>query len=230
MPEQPELSVIIPVYNENATIAEIIRRVGAVSISHEIIVVDDGSTDGTRQTLEALSSQQSFRLILHQHNQGKGAAVRSGIREAKGRWVIFQDADLEYDPRDYLVMLQPLREGKADVVFGSRFLGVHRVLFFWNYLANKALTFLTNALFNADLSDMETCYKAFRREVLQSFQIRSNRFDLEPEITAKVLKRKYRVYEVPISYAGRDYSEGKKITWKDGVIAFWTLIRYRFTD
>jgi len=226
----PELSVIIPVYNEKSTVEEILRRVKSVEISKEIIVVDDYSTDGTREILKALQPEDHLHVMYQSQNQGKGAAVRAGLEKAQGKWVIFQDADLEYDPKDYFIMLEPIQDGRADVVYGSRFLGVHRVLLFWNYMANKALTFLTNALYNADLSDMETCYKAFRREILQSFKIRSNRFDIEPEITAKVFKRKYRVYEVPISYAGRDYSEGKKITWRDGLIAFWILIKYRFVD
>lgn len=226
----PELSVIMPVYNEKQTIQEIIQLVQAVEIDKEIIVIDDCSTDGTREILQQLPPADNLILLFQERNQGKGAAIRAGIEKARGQWVIFQDADLEYDPQDYFIMLKPLREGKADVVYGSRFLGIHRVLLFWNYLANRFLTFLTNALYNSDLSDMETCYKAFRREVVQSFTIRSNRFDLEPEVTAKVLKRKYKVFEVPISYAGRDYSEGKKITWKDGLIAFWTLIKYRFVD
>jgi len=225
-----ELSVIIPVYNEKVTIEEILRRVRAVDISKEIVLVDDCSTDGTREILQSLPPEDNFHIVYQERNQGKGAAIRAGIKKATGDYVIFQDADLEYDPQDYFELLKPLRDGRADVVYGSRFLGVHRVLLFWNYLANKALSFLTNALYNSDLSDMETCYKVFRREVLSSFKIRANRFDLEPEVTAKVLKRKFRVYEVPISYSGRDYSEGKKITWKDGVIAFWTLIKYRFKE
>lgn len=227
---EAELSVIIPVYNEIATIEEILQRVNAVEISKEIIIVDDGSTDGTRDFLSGLPEEGPYRVIFHKRNQGKGGAVRTGIQHAEGQYVIFQDADLEYDPQDYHVMLQPLRDEKADVVYGSRFLGVHRVLLFWHYVANKLLTFLTNALYNTNLSDMETCYKAFRREVIQGITIRSNKFDLEPEITAKVLKKRYRLFEVPISYAGRDYSEGKKITWFDGVMALWTLIRYRFAD
>ena len=226
----PELSVIIPVYNERATIEEILKRVRAVDISLEIIAVDDCSTDGTRQYLQGLPESDDFRLILHEKNSGKGAAIRTGITEAKGDYVIFQDADLEYDPQDYLDLIKPLRQGKADVVYGSRFLGVHRVLLFLNYVANKTLTLMTNALYNCNLTDMETCYKMFKREIIQGIRIRSNRFDLEPEITAKILKRKYKLFEVPISYAGRDYSEGKKISWKDGVMAFWTLLKYRFMD
>jgi len=226
----PELSVIMPVYNERATIEEILQRVQAVEIDKEIVVVDDCSTDGTREYLQSLPPSSDLRLILHERNQGKGAAIRTGIRQATGTYVVFQDADLEYDPQDYLQLIKPLRQGKADVVYGSRFLGVHRVLLFLNYVANKMLTFLTNALYNCNLTDMETCYKMFRREIIQGIRIRSNKFDLEPEITAKVLKRKCRVFEVPISYAGRDYCEGKKITWFDGVMAFWTLIKYRFMD
>lgn len=226
----PELSVIVPVYNEKATIEEILRRIRSVDISKEIIIIDDASTDGTREILQNLPPEDGLQVIYQERNRGKGAAVREGVKKATGQYIVFQDADLEYDPQDYLQLIKPLRDGRADVVYGSRFLGVHRVLLFWNYLANKALSFLTNALYNADLSDMETCYKMFRCEVLQSFEIRSNRFDLEPEVTAKLLKRKYRLYELPISYAGRDYSDGKKITWKDGVAAFWTLIKYRFVD
>ncbi len=226
----PELSVIIPVYNERETIEEILNQVRAVDITKEIIIVEDCSTDGTREYLEQMPKSDDLRIVFHEHNRGKGAAVRSGIAKATGDYVVIQDADLEYDPNDYGVLIEPLRKGKADVVYGSRFLGSHRVLLFWNYIANRFLTFLTNALYNCNLSDMETCYKMFRREVIQGITLRSNRFDIEPEITAKILKNHYRVFEVPISYAGRDYDEGKKITWKDGVAALWTLLKYRFTD
>jgi len=226
----PELSVIVPVYNEKATVEEILRRIKAVDITKEIIIVDDGSTDGTREILQAMPPEDGLQIHYQERNQGKGAAIRTGVAQAKGRWVVFQDADLEYDPEDYNILIAPLRDGRADAVYGSRFLGVHRVLLFWNYLANKCLTLLTNALYNTDLTDMETCYKMFRREVIQGIRIRSNSFNLEPEVTAKILKKKWRLYEVPISYSGRDYSDGKKITWKDGVIAFWTLLKYRFMD
>ena len=226
----PELSVIVPVYNEKATVEEILRRIKAVDITKEIIIVDDGSTDGTREILQAMPPEDGLQIHYQERNRGKGAAIRTGVAQAKGRWVVFQDADLEYDPEDYNILIAPLRDGRADAVYGSRFLGVHRVLLFWNYLANKCLTLLTNALYNTDLTDMETCYKMFRREVIQGIRIRSNSFNLEPEVTAKILKKKWRLYEVPISYSGRDYSDGKKITWKDGVIAFWTLLKYRFMD
>jgi glycosyltransferase involved in cell wall biosynthesis len=226
-----KLSVIIPCYNEKDTVEEIIRRVRAVGLAHEIVLVDDGSTDGTRDVLAGIAPSDDLKIILHERNMGKGAAVQTGFRSATGDIFLIQDADLEYDPRDYPILLKPLQEGISKVVYGSRFLGGPRkAMFFWNMVANRMLTFVTNVLYDAILSDMETCYKAFLAEVIRDIPLRSRRFDFEPEVTAKVLKRGYRIYEVPISYNGREWEEGKKITWKDGVIAFWTLIRYRFTD
>lgn len=235
MPGAPLLSVIVPVYNENATIEELLRRVGAVTVAKEIVVVNDGSTDGTLDTLLYLNQESSFntefRLFSHDANQGKGAAVRRGIKESKGDIILIQDADLEYDPRDYSQLLQPILDGRADVVYGSRFLGgTHRALYFWHYAGNRFLTLLSNMLTDLNLSDMETCYKVFRREVFDKVTIKSNRFDFEPEITAKVAKNGFRVYETPISYSGRSYEDGKKITWRDGVKAIWALFRYRLFD
>ncbi len=223
--------MIIPCYNEITTIEEIVAAVKAVDIVYEIIIVDDGSTDGTRDILPRFDGDPMVHVIYHDHNQGKGAAVRTGFKAAKGEVMLIQDADLEYDPREYPSLLKPLEEGKVKVVYGSRFLGGPRkTMFFWNMVANRGLTMITNILYNAILSDMETCYKVFRREVVNDLHLRSRRFEFEPEITAKVLKRGYRIYEVPISYNGREWNEGKKIKWTDAPIAAWTLIRYRFTD
>jgi glycosyltransferase involved in cell wall biosynthesis len=225
-----KLSVIMPCYNEKKTIEEIIRQVLDVDLAHEIVIIDDGSTDGTRDILSTLESD-IVRVILHEQNKGKGAAVSTGFKNATGDVFIIQDADLEYDPRDYHVLLKPIQEGRAKVVYGSRFLGGPRkTMFFWNMVANKFLTLVTNILYNTILSDMETCYKVFRADVVQDITIRSRRFDFEPEITAKVLKKHIRIYEVPISYNGREWDEGKKIRWYDGPIALWTLIRYRFSN
>ncbi len=225
------LTVIIPVYNEIGNIEEILKRVKATKKASEIIVVDDGSQDGTRDILSALDGKQKVRVILHEKNQGKGAAVRTGLDAARGEILLIQDADLEYDPRDYPTLLKPLEEGIADVVYGSRFLGgPRRVAMFWHMVANKMLTFLTNILYNTILSDMETGYKVFRRKVVEGMRLRSKRFDFEPEFTAKVLKRHYRIYEVPISFNPRDYSQGKKIKLKDAFEAVWTLLKYRFVD
>jgi len=225
-----KISVVIPVFNERETIVEILSRVRRVldSRDSEIVVVDDGSTDGTREELRRV---EGIRLIEHERNQGKGAALRTAFDAAAGDVVIVQDADLEYDPRDYPRLLEPIEDGRADVVFGSRFLGgPHRVLFFWHYLANKTLTWLSNVFTNLNLSDMETGYKVFRRPILAKIRIRSDRFNFEPEITAKVAKLRCRVYEVPISYSGRTYEEGKKIGARDGLSALWAIIKFRFVD
>jgi len=226
----------MPVYNEEATLEEIVRRVmeADAGLAKELIIVDDGSTDGTREVLEGLKkrySEEDIKIFYQDPNQGKGAAVRRAFAQATGDILIIQDADLEYDPADYSKLLQPILEGKADVVYGSRFLGgPHRVLLFWHYVGNKFLTTLTNTLYNINLSDMETCYKALKKEVIRSFTLKQNRFGIEPELTAKVAKRGFRLYEVPISYSGRGYEEGKKITWRDGFRALWVLFKYRFRD
>jgi glycosyltransferase involved in cell wall biosynthesis len=225
-----KISVVIPVFNERATIAAVIERVRAALAGREseIVVVDDGSSDGSRDVLRGIVG---IRFLEHAENQGKGAALRTGFAAVEGDVVIVQDADLEYDPRDYPKLLEPIEDGRADVVFGSRFLGgPHRVLFFWHYVANKLLTWLSNAFTNLNLSDMETGYKVFRREVLQAIRIRSDRFNFEPEITAKVAKGRFRVYEVPISYSGRTYEEGKKIGFVDGLSALWSIVKFRFVD
>ena len=226
-----KVSVIIPVYNEEATIEEILRRVEAEEIATEILVIDDGSTDGTREKLASLNEEGNLRVILHDRNQGKGAAVRTGFQNATGDVFLIQDADLEYDPRDYPTLIQPIEEGIADVVYGSRFLGgPRRTTMFWHMVANKLLTFMTNLLYNTILSDMETGYKVFKREIVDGMKIHANSFDFEPEFTAKILKKKVRVYEVPISFNPRDYDEGKKIGFIDAFQAVWTLIKYRFVD
>ncbi len=223
------LSVIIPVYNEKNTIAEVVANVLGTPHEKEVVVVDDGSTDGTREVLATLDDPR-VRVILHERNQGKGAALRTGFAAARGDVLLIQDADLEYDPSDYPVLLKPIEMGKADVVYGSRFKGSGRAFMFLHYVANKTLTLITNILFNSILTDMETGYKVFRREVLDGVTIRSNRFNFEPEITAKVLKKKVRLVEVPIQYYGRGYEEGKKIGFKDAVEALWALIKFRFMD
>jgi glycosyltransferase involved in cell wall biosynthesis len=225
-----EISVIIPVFDEKATIQKVIELVQQAPYQKEIIVVDDGSSDGTREILQQSLWPENVRIFYHETNMGKGAAIRTGIAYATRDVIVIQDADLEYDPRDLEVVLKPIIDGKADVVYGSRFMGIHRAFLFWHYLGNKLLTLITNILYNNMLTDMETGYKAFRAPVLKSITIRSNRFDFEPEITAKVLKRNYRIYEVPIYYAGRDYVEGKKITWRDAFPALWALVKYRFVD
>jgi glycosyltransferase involved in cell wall biosynthesis len=225
------LSVIIPIFNEARTLQEILRRVRATGLADEIILVDDCSQDGTRAQLESLREQEGIKVILHEKNRGKGAAVRSGIQAAGGEILLIQDADLEYDPRDYPTLLKPIQEGIADVVYGSRFLGgPRRVTMFWHMLANQLLTFTTNLLYNTILSDMETGYKVFRRQVVQGIKLRANRFDFEPEFTAKVLKHHHRIFEVPITFNPRDYSEGKKIKLKDAFAAIWALLKYRFVD
>jgi len=226
----PLLSVVIPVYNERNFVAELVSRVLAEDYDMEVLLIDDGSTDGSREIIAGLAEQHpQVHVQLHEANQGKGAALRTGFRSARGDFILIQDADLEYDPRDYGKLLEPLLDGRADVVFGSRFLGgPHRVLNYHHYLANRFLTMLSNILTGLNLTDMETCYKAFRREVIDDMRLRQNRFGFEPEFTARVAAQRCRVYEVPISYSGRDYTEGKKITWKDGVAALWTIMRSRF--
>lgn len=224
-----KLSIVIPIYNEKDTLQTLISRVEAVPYEKEIILVDDGSTDGTRDLLREYENRNGFKSIYHQSNQGKGAALRSGFASSVGDVIIIQDADLEYNPEEYPILLKPILDGRADVVFGSRFLsGPHRVLFFWHSLGNKFLTTLSNMLTNLNLTDMETGYKAFTRPVLNSLSLKCNRFGFEPEFTSKVSRSKFRIYEVPISYSGRDYSEGKKINWKDGVAAIWFIIKFRF--
>jgi glycosyltransferase involved in cell wall biosynthesis len=220
------LSIIIPAFNEAAFLPEVIRRVGETPYDKEIIVVDDGSTDGTCEYLKGLASE-NIKVIVHDKNMGKGAAMRTGIAVATGDIVIVQDADLEYDPKDYPVLLEPIIQGKADVVYGSRFLGgPHRVLFFWHSIGNSLITLISNMFTDLNLTDMETGYKAFRKKVFETITIESNRFGFEPEITAKVAKKGFRIYEVPISYSGRSYQEGKKITWKDGFKAIFTVLKY----
>ena len=244
MTKQPRLSVVIPVFNERGTLEELLLRVQAVEYDKEIVVVDDASTDGTRELLQEIDASRtlgSFRsprtareiptdniaIYFQDRNRGKGAALRRGFQEARGEIVIVQDADLEYDPQEYGRLVEPIERGLADVVYGSRFLGgPHRVLFFWHYVGNRTLTTFSNVFTNLNLSDVWTCYKAFRREVLQKITLREDRFGFEPEVTAKVAKGKWRVYEVLISYYGRTYAEGKKITWKDGISGLWCVLRY----
>jgi glycosyltransferase involved in cell wall biosynthesis len=250
VPDKLRLSVVIPVFNERQFIEEVLRRVQASGLADEIIVVDDGSTDGTRQVLDELLKRQAdgqlevdisggrgrlrldtICILFQEHNQGKGAAVRRGFKEATGDLLLVQDADLEYDPKDYPKLLEPILDGRADVVYGSRFLGgPQRVHFFWHYVGNKFLTLLSDMITNLNLTDMESCYKVFRREVIEGIRLRSNRFGFEPEVTAKIAKKKWRVYEVPISYSGRSYEEGKKITWRDGFVALYAIVRYRLFD
>nr|WP_290669148.1 glycosyltransferase family 2 protein [Ardenticatena sp.] len=229
-----KLSIIIPVFNEERTLRDILERVRqapTAGLEREVIVVDDGSTDASPQILREEARRGDIRVFFHTYNQGKGAAVRTALNNVTGDIVLIQDADLEYDPREYPKLLEPILEGRAHVVYGSRFLGGPRkAMLFWHMVGNKVLTFVTNILYDSILSDMETCYKVFRTDVIRPIPLRSRRFEFEPEITAKVLKRGYRIYEVPISYNGREYEEGKKITWRDGVIALWTLIKYRFVD
>jgi glycosyltransferase involved in cell wall biosynthesis len=226
------LSVVMPVYNERATIGTILDHVQSSGLANEIIVVDDASSDGTRELLaEMARSHPRLKLVLHESNRGKGAALRTGLAAATGDLILVQDADLEYDPRDYPSLLQPIQDGRADVVFGSRFLGgPRRTTMFWHMVANQLLTLTTNILYNSILTDMETGYKLFKREVIQGIPLRSNRFDIEPEITAKLLKRKIRIFEVPISFNPREYSEGKKIRFRDAFSAVWALLRYRIAD
>jgi len=230
VPPDPVRSVVMPVFNERQTIEEIIQRVRAVRMRIELIVVDDASTDGTTEILETLQKAHGFVLLKQPRNAGKGAALRRGFAAVTGDLVIIQDADLEYSPEEYPLLTELICAGRADVVYGSRFLGRHRVFLLTHYLGNRMLTFIANLLYNTMLSDMETCYKVMRTDVLRSMELKSDGFGIEPEITAKVFKRRYRVYEVPISYDGRGYEEGKKITWRDGIIALWVLVKYRFTE
>jgi len=224
-----KLSVVIPVYNEKKTLSELICRVEAVKLEKEIIIVDDASTDGTRDLLKKYEEQERFKVIYQSKNAGKGSALRAGFDKAEGEIIIVQDADLEYNPKEYPLLVEPILDGRADVVYGSRFLGgTHRVFFFWHYVGNKVLTTLSNMCTNLCLTDMETGYKVFRRTVLDSFILKCNRFGFEPEFTSKVARHAFRVYEVPISYSGRGYEEGKKINWKDGVAALWFIFRFRF--
>ncbi len=242
-----KVSILVPVYNEQTTLREILHRVRSVNLvvdeahstyleapiilEREIVIVDDGSTDGSERILREEAAKGDIKVVFHGHNRGKGAAVRTGIRAATGDILLIQDADLEYDPRDYLSLLLPILEKRAEVVYGSRFLGGPRTaMLFWHMLANKLITLLTNVLYNAILSDVETCYKVFRADLIKAIPLRSNRFEIEPEITAKVLKRGHRIYEVPISYTGREYTEGKKIGLKDAFEAVWALLKYRFVD
>lgn len=230
------LSVVMPVYNERNSIAKIIERVLRLDLDKELIVVDDGSTDGTREVLEELSNgsgalgSNGFRVIAHDRNRGKGAAVRTGIAAADGDVLVIQDADLEYCPEEIPMLIKPILDGWADVVYGSRFLGTHRVFKIWHYLGNKFLTFIANLFYDTMLTDMETCYKAFRTRVVRDLELKSDGFDIEPELTAKVFKKKLRIYEMPITYHGRDFEEGKKITPLDGIPALWALVKYRLTD
>ncbi|MGP0628595.1 glycosyltransferase family 2 protein [Nitrospina sp. 32_T5] len=225
-----KISVVIPVYNEKNTVRTLIERVEATPYEKEIVLVDDYSTDGTREILKEYEAREGFRVVYHDKNRGKGAALRTGFKNLTGDVIIIQDADLEYNPSEYGVLLEPILDGRADVVYGSRFLsGPHRVLFFWHYVGNKVLTTLSNMFTNLNLTDMETCYKVFTKKVLDSITLKCDRFGFEPEFTSKIARKNFRIYEVPISYSGRDYSEGKKINWKDGVAAIWFIIKFRLT-
>ena len=228
-----KLSIIIPVYNESKTLKEILKRVESVDlrpIEKEIIIVDDFSTDGSKEILKELEKEGRYIILYHKKNIGKGGAIKTALNEVTGDMVVIQDADLEYDPEDYKKLIKPILEGKAKVVYGSRFTGERKNMFYHHWIGNKFLTFVTDILYNTTLSDMETCYKMWKTEIIKSIDIKSNKFNFEPEVTAKVLKKRIRIYEVPISYAGREYEEGKKISWKDGISALWCLIKYRFVD
>lgn len=229
VPKPLTVAVVIPAYNERDTISEVLRRVYASPITNEVVVVDDSSTDGTPERLTELQAQYGFKFLKHERNQGKGAALRTAFAAVTADVIIIQDADLEYDPHDYPALVEPIFEGKADVVYGSRFLGgSHRVLYYWHSVANHMLTTMSNMLTNLNLSDMESGYKVFRREILDKFQIKSNRFNFEPEFTAKIARHGFRIYELPISYSGRTYAEGKKIGLRDAIAAISAIIRYRF--
>ncbi len=230
VPAAPLVSVVMPVYNELGTLEEIVTRVLASPLRVELIAVDDGSTDGSRELLAELAERHRFKLVLQETNRGKGAAVRRGFAEARGDIVIIQDADLEYSPEEYPELIDLIVKGKADAVYGSRFLGRHRAFLFTHYLGNRVLTFVTNVLYNTILTDMETCFKAIRGDVVRRLRLREDRFGIEPEITAKLFKMGCRVYEVPITYQGRNYEEGKKISWRDGLEALWVLLKYRVID
>lgn len=223
------ISVIVPVFNEKETIEEVLRRIKNVKLEKEIIVIDDYSTDGTRQILKKINDKE-IKVIFHSDNEGKGAAIRTAQTYIAGDVVIIQDADLEYEPKDYLNLVKPIEDDHADVVYGSRFLGVHKFSSFWHYFGNKFLTWVTNVLYRARLTDMETCYKAFKSSIFLNLNIKAKRFDFEPEITARILKANLRIVEVPVTYNARYRKEGKKITWKDGLAALWTLLKYRFVD
>ena len=226
-----KLSIVIPIYNEEATLREILAKVEAVEHDKEIILVDDCSQDGSHEILKEYQDKNGYKVAYHKMNRGKGAALRTGFDMVEGDIVIIQDADLEYSPNDYPQLLEPILDGRADVVFGSRFLGgTHRVMFFWHYVGNMVLTTLSNMFTNLNLTDMETGYKVFTKPVLDSLKLKCDRFGFEPEFTSKIAKNRFRIYEVPISYSGRDYSQGKKITWKDGVAALWFIIKFRFFD
>ncbi len=224
-----KLSVVIPCYNEESTIKEIVRQVQSTGLVREIIIVDDGSTDKTREILAELDGEGDIKVLLHEQNMGKGAGVRTGLQHASGEVMIVQDADLEYDPRDYAALLKPIEEGRAKAVYGSRFLGgPRRTMFFWHMMGNRFLTLVTNLLFDTILSDMETCYKVFTADIAANLDLKSHGWGFDPEITAKILRQGVRIYEVPISYAGREFDEGKKISWQDGFTVLWTLLKYRF--
>ena len=229
IPDDFLLSVIVPVYNERETVAELLRQVRSVNIAKEIIIVDDASTDGTWELLMTEAEAADTRLYRHRQNQGKGGAVRTGLAQAGGDVVLIQDADLEYDPRDYFNLLRPILEGRASAVYGSRFLGEHKAMLFWHSVGNKFLTLVTNVLYDSTLTDMETCYKVFTREVAASLDIQQSRWGIDPEITAKILRQGVRIYEVPIAYSGRESWEGKKISWRDGFVVLGTLLRCRFS-
>lgn len=230
--KKPTLSIIVPVYNEEKTVLPLLAKVHSVKLMglrRQIIVVDDGSSDGTARLLKKVKYPE-VTVLRHGKNRGKGAAIRTAIPHTTGDYVVIQDADLEYDPSDYEKLLVPLLDGSSDVVYGSRFMGPHRAFLFWHYVGNKFLSLVTNVLYNTILTDMETCYKVFKGEILRGLKLRSNRFEFEPEVTAKILKRGCKIFEMPISYRGRGFEEGKKITWRDGFSALWTLVRYRWTD